>query len=141
MKSDNEVRTRSLLFRKADGDNLPIWNYLHVADLLKPKVLVCKAGRFLDKFDHLIGSWTDGDLKTNPLPHDYDHKFENAAFEQSCDPLDITRRTKASDLGISGSEGGETDNENDAIVVQNVNRASNLSSAGILPRIRRPVSR
>ena len=92
--------------------DLPIWNYLNVGDILKPKILVCKAGRFLDKFDHMIKTWGDTTEGEPPFPHG-DAYFENPDFEENCDPsyLKVKKKTKTtankiffSALGISSPQ-------------------------------------
>ena len=55
------------------------WNFMNPADILKPRIFICKAGRFLDTMSYQMGG--EGSIKGKEDNH---HVSEN--FEDTCDP-------------------------------------------------------
>ena len=108
---DRTVQTKDV------SDPLPIWNYLQVGDLLSPKVLVCKAGRFLERLNQQTGQFGD----SNPYPK-ADTAFGNAEFEDTCDPSHLVVKKK-DELGNEDGDSGTADEvaaaaaENDAVII------------------------
>jgi len=111
-----KIRDRTVQTKDA-SDPLPIWNYLQVGDLLKPKVLVCKAGRFLERLNQQTGQFGD----SNPYPK-ADTAFGNAEFEDTCDPSHLVVKKK-DELGNDDGDSGTADEvaaaaaENDAVII------------------------
>ena len=111
-----KIRDRTVQTKDA-SDPLPIWNYLQVGDLLSPKVLVCKAGRFLERLNQQTGQFGD----SNPYPK-ADTAFGNAEFEDTCDPSHLVVKKK-DELGIDDGDSGTADEvaaaaaENDAVII------------------------
>ena len=111
-----KIRDRTVQTKDA-SDPLPIWNYLQVGDLLSPKVLVCKAGRFLERLNQQTGQFGD----SNPYPK-ADTAFGNAEFEDTCDPSHLVVKKK-DDLGNDDGDSGTADEvaaaaaENDAVII------------------------
>ena len=87
------VRAKTALAKDDDPFEMPVWNYLEMGDLLKPRVLVCKAGRFLTKINGKMDSWED-----TAYPKDNSKPFGNSEFESSCDPSDLAVSKK--NLGL-----------------------------------------
>ena len=111
-----KIRDRTVQTKDA-SDPLPIWNYLQVGDLLSPKVLVCKAGRFLERLNQQTGQFGD----SNPYPK-ADTAFGNAEFEDTCDPSHLVVKKK-DELGNDDGDSGTADEvaaaaaENDAVII------------------------
>ena len=55
---------------------------MNPGDFFKPRVFVCKAGRFLDTLSYQMGG--DGSVKSRD-----ESEFGSDNFEQSCDPADL----------------------------------------------------
>jgi len=62
------------------------WNFLNPSDIFKPRVFVCKAGRFLDTMSYQMGG--DGSVKSRD-----EGEFGSEQFENSCDPADLLEKT------------------------------------------------
>lgn len=62
------------------------WNFLNPGDFLKPRVFICKAGRFLDTMSYQMGG--EGSVKSRD-----ESDFGSETFEESCDPAELLEKT------------------------------------------------
>ena len=78
---------------------------MNPADLLKPRIFICKAGRFLDTMSYQMGG--EGSIKARD-----ENEHVSEKFEDSCDPDHLEVETPAAD------ENAETDAEEEGEVVE-----------------------
>ena len=61
------------------------WNFMRPGDILKPRIFICKAGRFLDTMSYQMGG--EGSIKGKDENH---HVSED--FEDTCDPAHLEEK-------------------------------------------------
>ena len=78
---------------------------MNPADLLRPRVFICKAGRFLDTMSYQMGG--EGSVKSRE-----ESEFGSNQFEESCDPADLSTTAAATEnIDKEISEEGEVISE------------------------------
>ena len=78
---------------------------MNPADLLRPRVFICKAGRFLDTMSYQMGG--EGSVKSRE-----ESEFGSNQFEESCDPADLsTTAAPTENIDKEISEEGEVTSE------------------------------
>ena len=78
---------------------------MNPAELLRPRVFICKAGRFLDTMSYQMGG--EGSIKSRE-----ESEFGNNQFEESCDPADLSTTAAPSEtIDKEISEEGEVTSE------------------------------
>ena len=81
-----------------DQNDPLVWNNLKTNDMLRPRVFLCKAGKFLERMNEKMGG--DGVRK---------ERFGSDDFQETCDP---SRKTHTLEIASESIESASENDEN-----------------------------